>query len=303
MNRTTFLFVISIFWLLSGCSAGDGTADGAANDSSASDTADRAEGAAADATNAAVVQEEQPLHANFRLSEGELDSMTAGLPAEIRDTIAASPGEFLSMIEGVLAQPEELTWLVDKEHALAADYAPADLVDLDEVDGLTLRNTGLSLRRVIIAPLLDMVDAAGIEGIDLELSSTYRSYDYQRQVYQRWVNDLGQEQADRVSAQPGHSQHQLGTAIDFGCICLAFETQPAGRWLLRHAWRYGFSISYPTGYSDVTGYDYEPWHYRFIGIAASTLEHLFFDGVQQYMLEFLDANRHLLEQVHVPITS
>jgi len=288
MNRILPVFVLALVVAIGGCSGSERTAT--------SDEGEQAPIADTGMSGSGV----SVLHPEFSLSAGELDSMTAGLPSAMRDRIAENPEEFLSMLAAVLDQPESLTWLVDKTHALAADYAPSDLVSLDQYDQLTLRNTGLKLRRAIMPGLLDMVNAARGEGVDLELSSTYRSYAYQEQVYRRWVNDLGQEEADRVSARPGHSQHQLGTVIDFGCICREIENQPDGRWLLQHAWRYGFSLSYPTGYSDLTGYDYEPWHYRFIGIAASTLEHRYFDGIQQYMLEFIDANRHLLEQVYRP---
>jgi D-alanyl-D-alanine carboxypeptidase len=109
------------------------------------------------------------------------------------------------------------------------------------------------------------------------------------------VKTYGQEMADRESARPGASQHQLGTAIDFGSITDAFAETRAGRWLVAHAWEYGFSLSYPQGYEGITGYRYESWHYRFITKAGVLLQRRYFGDVQQYLLEFLDANRAALE--------
>jgi D-alanyl-D-alanine carboxypeptidase len=217
--------------------------------------------------------------------------MVTDLPAEIRETILDDPAGFLDAVAEVLDQEEELTWLVDKKHALAAAYAPDDLVDLNQYDELTLSRPDHRLRRLIMPTVLSMVEAARIDGVVLQISSAYRSYDYQTTVYRRWVDDLGQEEADRVSAQPGHSQHQLGTVIDFGCICPEIAETADGIWLAEHAWRYGFSLSYPSGYSWLTGYDHEPWHYRFIGMAATNLERRYFAGIQHYLLTFIDANR------------
>ena len=94
------------------------------------------------------------------------------------------------------------------------------------------------------------------------------------------------EEAVRTLAPPGHSQHQLGTAIDFGSIDVSFARTPAGQWLLANAWRYGFSLSYPEGQEALTGYSWEPWHYRYVGRAAAGLIQEFFAGRQQEFLSF-----------------
>ncbi|MFW6293790.1 MAG: M15 family metallopeptidase, partial [Spirochaetota bacterium] len=159
---------------------------------------------------------------------------------------------------------------------------------------LVLSRPGHRLTSDATEALLEMSADAADDGITLVVSSAYRSYDYQADVYARWVEQLGQEEADRVSARPGTSQHQLGTVVDFGCICDEFASQPAGRWLAEHARRYGFSLSYPAGYEEVTGYAYEPWHFRYVGRSAAELEHRYFAGVQQWMLEFLE--REFLER-------
>ncbi len=97
--------------------------------------------------------------------------------------------------------------------------------------------------------------------------------------------------ADSESAVPGYSQHQLGTAIDFGSITDAFDATPESRWLADHAWRYGFSLSYPKGYEWLTGYRYEGGRYRYIGRAAAEMQRAFFADIQQYLLLFLHQYR------------
>ena len=102
---------------------------------------------------------------------------------------------------------------------------------------------------------------------------------------------LGTEQASTPVARPGHSQHQLGTAIDFGSIDLGYGETREGQWILANARRFGFSLSYPQGLQDITGYKYEPWHFRYLGRAGAELEHRFVGGVQQL---FLFHYRHLM---------
>ncbi len=230
-------------------------------------------------------------HPSFSFSKTEFEELTSTLPQEYRASILAHPAAFLDQLVRLKTQPEELTWLVDKEHPLAADYAPEDLVDMDDhTDRLDLSRTGHRLRGIVLPDLLAMVDAARTEGVTLLISSAYRSYSYQEQLYGRWVEQLGQKEADRVSAKPGSSQHQLGTAIDFGCICDEFAKTEAGRWIASNAWKYGFSLSYPDGYESLTGYAYESWHFRYIGKVAARMEREFFAGIQQHLTEFVDGN-------------
>mgnify|MGYP006275871887 FL=1 len=237
-----------------------------------------------------------PVSTQFSLQAGELDSMIAELPPSSRSAIEADPADFLDLVTRVLDLPFALTVLADKEHPLGADYEPAEIVPLDRFrDELSLSREGHRLAAVAVEPLRQMSRAAVADGIVLLVSSAYRSYDYQQQVYSRWVEELGQEQADRVSARPGTSQHQLGTAVDFGCICPAIAEQPAGSWLAENAHRFGFSLSYPDGAEAITGYSYEPWHFRYVGVAATELEQQYFSGMQQWMLEWLAEHRAALE--------
>jgi D-alanyl-D-alanine carboxypeptidase len=134
-----------------------------------------------------------------------------------------------------------------------------------------------------------MSRAAKAEGVSLLVSSAYRSYEYQKSVFARNVAEMGEKEALRVSAPPGASQHQLGTAMDFGSITDAFAETAAGKWLTFNAASFGFSLSFPKDMEAVTGYRWESWHYRFIGKDAVTLQNEYFGGIQQYLMLFLDA--------------
>jgi len=233
-------------------------------------------------------------HPRFRLSSPELLALVADAPEPVRAAVAQDAEGFLALVGLVLDLPADRTLLVDKEHGLG-EYVPSNLVELDALDDrLALSRPGHRLTAPTTEALLTMSADAAADGIALIVSSAYRSYAYQADLYARWVAELGEEEADRVSARPGTSQHQLGTTADFGCICDAFASQPAGRWLAENAHRYGFSLSYPDGYEELTGYSYEPWHFRYLGVEATELERRYFGGIQQWMLEFLHRHRDTL---------
>lgn len=128
------------------------------------------------------------------------------------------------------------------------------------------------LRADALRWLETMFAAAAGEGHTLGLNSGYRSYEEQEETFQFWVDQLGEEQAELVSARPGHSEHQLGTTADITGptngyqVTEDFGDTPEGLWLAANAPEYGFALSYPEGKSEVTGYLYEPWHWRYVGI-------------------------------------
>jgi D-alanyl-D-alanine carboxypeptidase len=164
--------------------------------------------------------------------------------------------------------PEKLTGddlliQVNKQHCLP-DYAPKDLVNISDYG--ILGDSGLQLRKIVIPDLISMIGAADKDGIELKVVSAYRSYQDQEKTYSSWVKQLGVQEANRQSAPPGCSQHQLGTAVDFNELDFAFANTPAGIWLAKNAWQYGWVISFPLNYEGITGYEYEPWHYRYIGV-------------------------------------
>lgn len=177
--------------------------------------------------------------------------------------------------------------LVDREHALPADYAPDDLVSLRAL-GVPVLGRDASLRREAAENLQSMVASAAAVGEELTVISAYRSYEDQRASYARLVSIYGRG-ADRISAPPGYSQHQLGTAVDFTNGDVGYEVRrnfgrtSASLWLQDHAREYGFVLAYPQGVGTKTGYHWEPWHYRYVGVenARRVLENPL--GLQGYL--------------------
>jgi D-alanyl-D-alanine carboxypeptidase len=232
----------------------------------------------------------QRLYPHFDVTRDQLVAMLDREPEPVREAVLARPRYFLAVLERVLDEPEDLFAVVDKQHGLSPEFVPPDLTELRDYR-LLLNRGDIRLRRLVMPDVLAMNEAARIDGIDLVFSSGYRSYGYQAEVYARHVSQHGKEQADRESAEAGHSQHQLGTTIDFGSISDEFGVTPPGRWLLGNAWRFGFSLSYPAGMEELTGYRHENWHYRYITRAGTLMEREFFGGIQYHLLSFLARSR------------
>lgn len=116
----------------------------------------------------------------------------------------------------------------------------------------------------------DMQAAAASEGISLWILSSYRSYDDQEVIYNRYVSQDGRDAADTYSSRPGHSDHQTGYTFDLNSLEQDFQYDPAGQWLDKNCYKYGFIIRYPKGKDSSTGYMYEPWHVRYIGVDLAT---------------------------------
>jgi D-alanyl-D-alanine carboxypeptidase len=173
-----------------------------------------------------------------------------------------------------LPSPEEscddLRVLVDRSHHLPPNYAPEDLVPLWDYRIPTLGSGEMLLRREAAEHLRRLVKDAAADGEELVVASAYRSYAHQQASYARMTSIYGTE-AGEMSATPGHSQHQLGTAVDFTNAAVGYELwQPFGetsayRWLKDHAREHGFVLAYPRGKETDTGYQWEPWHYRYVG--------------------------------------
>jgi zinc D-Ala-D-Ala carboxypeptidase len=164
---------------------------------------------------------------------------------------------------------DDLGVLVDHSHSLPSDYVPKDLVPLRDKDVSTLGSE--ALRREAAEYLGRLMAGAAADGEKLAVASAYRSYEEQRHSYESLTGVLGVD-AGRLSARPGHSQHQLGTAVDFTNAAagyklgVPFARTSASRWLGHHAWEYGFVLAYPRGEEERTGYRWEPWHYRYVGV-------------------------------------
>jgi D-alanyl-D-alanine carboxypeptidase len=165
---------------------------------------------------------------------------------------------------------KQLLIVVDRDHPLAESYVPPDLVRIASF-GIRARDNSMQLRKIIIQDLKALFDAAEKDGHKLMVFSAYRSYQTQERVYNYWVTTLGQEEADRCSARPGYSEHQLGTTIDVtaldvkGDVFEEFGSSEAGHWMAKNAYKFGFVMSYPEGSELITGYKHEPWHFRYVG--------------------------------------
>ena len=111
----------------------------------------------------------------------------------------------------------------------------------------------------------EMVKDAAAAGLSLKSVSDFRSYATQEQLYKNYCNRDGQAAADTYSARPGHSEHQTGLAIDINCAGSGFDNTPEAKWLAENCWKYGFILRYPKGKENITGYQYESWHIRYVG--------------------------------------
>jgi|SRR5579859_5046829 len=175
--------------------------------------------------------------------------------------------------------PADQLTLATKDIALPRDFQPADMA----IVPLAPKNQAfqpIPLRRVVQQPLLDMLDAMNQAGLSIWVMSGYRSYSDQELAYEKWQRLYPDRVAD-ISAVPGHSEHQLGLAVDFSTPYMAnlygdffnvrFSTTPEGQWLSKQAAYYGFTLSYPEWAPQITGYAWEPWHYRYVGSLAQEL--------------------------------
>jgi D-alanyl-D-alanine carboxypeptidase len=167
--------------------------------------------------------------------------------------------------------------LVDPYFKVPSTYVPDDLVPTS-LAGLS---AFFQVRSIMIPDLRRMAFAAAAAGAQFGIASAYRSYDTQVWTFSYWVNELGHDYAVLSSARAGHSEHQLGLAIDFeprgGPFPWVYHNfakeTAAGQWLAANAWKYGFLMSYPYGSTAKSCYGFEPWHYRYVGVEEAALIH------------------------------
>lgn len=175
-----------------------------------------------------------------------------------------------------LAHPEGIPVLVNKQYSLPEDYKPADLI-YPKVDFIFQDKIEKRMMREEAGKALEvMFQAAEKENMHFAGVSAYRSHQRQIAVFNNYVAKDGEEKAKTYSAMPGTSEHETGLAIDVTTqdgACAAqdcFGDTNEAAWLAEHAHEYGFIIRYPEGKENITGYKYEPWHIRYVGVDAAT---------------------------------
>ena len=184
------------------------------------------------------------------------DAWKAGIASAEAAARAAGEASEPTIIRGIL--------VANKTYALPSDYG----------NGLTAETQ---------SAFATMKAAAAAEGHNLFISSGFRSYATQTGLYNKYVANDGKADADRYSARPGHSEHQTGLAFDLNSISEAFGGQPAGIWVAEHGHEYGFIVRYPQGKEEVTGYKWEPWHLRYVGVDIATRLHDSGLTVEEYL--------------------
>jgi len=167
--------------------------------------------------------------------------------------------------------------LVNKEFALPDGYVPEDLVRPNVSFSFGDEKIEKSLLRKEAGAALELMFAdAANNGLHLFAVSGYRSYERQKQVFDADVNRVGYEQAVQAVAVPGNSEHQTGLSMDISSESANFNLNEQfgqtaeGKWLAENAHRFGFILRYPSGKEGITGYQYESWHYRHVGVKAAT---------------------------------
>lgn len=187
-------------------------------------------------------------------------------------------------------------FLVNRDYALASDYVPDDL----EKPNVEATASNIKMRREAARALEEMFRVAKEEkGYRLLAVSGYRSYGQQTSIFNRKVDAVGKKAAMLVVAPPGTSEHQLGLAMDLGCkkntsLTEAFGKTEEGKWVEENCHRFGFIIRYKEEWTDITGYSFEPWHVRYVGVEHATRIHELDIPLEYYVAQLREAQYALI---------
>ncbi len=204
----------------------------------------------------------------------EAGSYTITIHAQDRNGNSADQKFTVTVKEKVKQKPKKVNTPSDDEPSSASQSGGSTAASVEPyyVNGVLLVNKKHALPQNYggmdsnaYAALQQLQAGAEAAGHSMPLISGYRSYAYQASLYNSYVAQDGQALADTYSARPGHSEHQSGLAFDIGALDNGYGNTPDGRWLHAHCADYGFIIRYPAGKESMTGYQYEPWHVRYVG--------------------------------------
>ena len=194
---------------------------------------------------------------------------TAAAPSAAAAPLPAPECRYDDVLTQHRAKNDWQITMLDTIYMVGSGYVPPNLT--------SVRSAGIQgsgrIRAIVIDDLAAMAKAARQADAPLRVTSAYRDWSHQRYLYRREVDRFGLEAGRESVARPGHSEHQLGTTIDFssgGSSKAAWQYSnwaetPAGKWIYRNGWKFGFVLSYPDGAKGVTCYKFEPWHYRYVG--------------------------------------
>lgn len=180
--------------------------------------------------------------------------------------------------------------LSNKYFSMPEDYVPEDLEDIASDCALN----GKKMVKEARIQFEKMSRQAKTQGYTIRAMSTYRSYNYQVNLYNNYVKQDGKAAADRYSARPGFSEHQTGLTadVDNGKVSYtSFDETEEFTWMQENAHRYGFILRYPKGKENITGYDYESWHYRYVGVDIATYIHDNKITFDEYYIRFIDGKK------------
>ena len=205
----------------------------------------------------------------------------ANLPDSIQtiaDQVQAKPVTIFDPPKYSIDEADSIWVVVNKQRQISPlRYKPENLVFPAFPRPKVQNPFGLQLREEAALATVELAAAMRADGKGtLILNSGFRTYNTQKALYDRTKETRGLAVAEKLSARPGHSEHQLGLAADFsargqGCVILVcFGNTEAGRWLEENAHDYGFILRYPKGYRAITGFQYEPWHFRYVGVELAT---------------------------------
>jgi len=172
------------------------------------------------------------------------------------------------------------TWaLVSKTHAISVDYIPTDLKIPNVATRTDKSDAERSVRAIIEKPLVNLFSAASSAGYQLMIGSGYRSAALQKVYFDSLAASVGAVAANQAIAMPGQSEHQTGLAVDISTVARncyldnCFGQTSDGLWLANNAHKFGFTLRYPSGKESITGYQYESWHFRYVGVDLATALH------------------------------